>query len=100
MADEFRTTTSVGIPLWRVTTLDATARRILDDPTGIRYVRRTDIAHLVACVDMQRTSYVVLFHGARLDPHDWPSWVTQLSDLLGFAPQETTRHDHDPGSDG
>lgn len=86
--------------MWRATSLPLTAVRIAEDPAGFRHVRKTDQLHVVATVDMQRRTFVVFLHGARLDPRDWPSWATQLSTLLGFTMQETTRHDQDPGDDG
>lgn len=97
MPDTYRITVDGGAQLARPTTkLDVVADLIRSQPDGRRHVRLTHAPHCVATIDMQRHTFVVFLHGARLDPHDHPVWATQLSDLLGFPTMET-RHDQDPG---
>ncbi len=97
----YSVTIDSGVQLGRpVQVVGDVAEMILDDRAGRRHVRRSDYQRLVATVDMQRHTFVVFLHGARLDPHDWPLWAIRLSTLLGFNMQETTRHDQDPGTDG
>lgn len=97
----YSVTIDSGVELGRpVLAVYDVAKRILEDQAGRRHVRRSDYERLVATVDMQRRTFVVFLHGARLDPHDWPSWTIRLSTLLGFNMQETTQHDQDPGTDG
>jgi hypothetical protein len=101
MTDRYYVTNDAGVQIARTTGLLSTvAEQIRADILGRRHVRCTTGPRLHVTVDIQRHTFVVFLHGARLDPHDWPSWVTQLSTLLGFPMQETTRHDHDHRNDG
>jgi len=101
MTDRYYVTNDAGVQIARTTGLLSTvAEQIRADILGHRHVRCTTGPRLHVTVDMQRHTFVVFLHGARLDPHDWPSWVVQLSTLLGFTQQENHPNDRDPGSDG
>lgn len=96
----YRVTVDGGAQVARPTSFDKTVALLAEDTQlGRRHVRSTEHPHLVVTLDRQRATFVVFLHGARLDPHDWPSWAKELNTRLGFPDQGASPHDQDPGAD-